>query len=582
MTNERIALAMDEIATLLALQGENDFKCRAYQMAARSINEYPGEVASLVAAGRLASLRGVGEALREKIITLVKTGELPYLTELRSQVPPGLLDMLRLPGLGTKKVRLLHTSLSISTLLELKTACLAGKVASIKGFGARMQERILSGITFLETLGQQVRIDVAEVPGLLWVEWVRTLPDVFAVELAGSLRRRAETIDEITLVAACTEADAVLDACTQHASVQEVVERGGSSISLRIQIEIEGQTIGLPLTVIVASREQFPAVLAYHTGNAGHVEELGERASNQGLTFNEAGLTGPGTTGGWSSEEDIYDALELTWIPPELREHAGEFDASDERTIPELIKVTDLRGVFHNHTTASDGTASLADMARAAQVLGFQYLGIADHSQSLTIANGLSPDRVRHQWAAIDALNQQLEGFRIFKGTEVDILQDGSLDFPNELLAGFDYVVASVHTHFAMSREEMTARVCKAIAHPAVTMLGHPTGRLLLRRESFKIDLDRVLATAREHNTMIEINAQPSRLDLDWIHVRKARDLGIPIVINPDAHSMPELNLTRFGVDVARRGWLRAEDVFNTRDQETVAAELARRKAAWQ
>ena len=279
------------------------------------------------------------------------------------------------------------------------------------------------------------------------------------------------------------------------------------------------------------------------------------------------------------TEGDIYRLLELDYVEPELREDTGEIEAAQARKLPALLEASDIRGVFHNHTTASDGTATLEEMARAARDLGFEFLGIADHSQSLTIAHGLPPNTVKKQWAEIDALNARLKGIQLLKGSEVDILEDGSLDFDDDLLAGFDYVVASIHTLFGMPEERMTARVCRALAHPAVTMLGHSTGRLLLRRDGYKINLDEVLKTAAKHGKMIEINAQPHRLDLDWIHAKRAREMGIPIVINPDAHSAGELEYYRFGVDVARRGWLTKADVFNTRGLKEVVKELKRRKS---
>jgi DNA polymerase (family 10) len=339
--------------------------------------------------------------------------------------------------------------------------------------------------------------------------------------------------------------------------------------------------VTLPVRLRAVADNQFGAAVVYVTGSIAHTQRLRERAAGRGLHLTEFGLTGPDGEVSCKTENDVYAALGLSAIPPELREDTGEVEAAAANTLPALVRVDEIRGVFHNHTTASDGSATLEQMARAAQELGFEYFGVGDHSQSLIVANGLTPDRVRAQWADIDRLNATWKGFRILKGTEADILADGSIDYPDDLLAGFDYVVASVHTHFAMSEAEMTARVCKALSHPAVTMLGHSTGRLLLRREGYKIALDEVLKTAAKYGKMIEINAQPTRLDLDWIHVKKAKALGIPIVINPDAHSTAEVALYRHGVDVARRGWLTAADVFNTRPLAEVMRELERRKAAW-
>jgi DNA polymerase (family X) len=565
MTNDDIAAALDDIGTLLALKGENDFKCRAYHAAARTIADFRGDVSRLAVEKKLGTISGVGEALRDKITMLVTTGRLPYLDELRASFPPGLFDLLRLPGLGPKKVIALYTGLGIDSLDKLRAACIEGRVAGLKGFGAKTQDRILNGLAFLATVGNRVRIDVAE---MLAHALLRPIPGVNRVEVCGGLRRREETIGELTLVAAAADPKSVLDAFAAFPEVVEVHSRTADEIAVTAALALGDRAtkLGATLRIVPEPRFAYAALLA--TGSDVHVERLVRRAAEQGIVLESA----------WDSEPEIYEALGLTFVLPELREDTGEIEAAEANTLPELLTAANIRGVFHNHTTASDGTATLAEMAQAARDLGFEYLGIADHSQSLNVANGLSPERVRKQWADIDALNAKADGFRILRGTEADILPDGSVDFPDDLLAEFDYVVVSIHTHFAMPEAEMTARVCRALLHPSVTMLGHSTGRLLLRREAYKIDLDKVLAAAAANGKMIEINAQPSRLDLDWTYVRKAKALGIPIVINPDAHATGELALYRYGVDVARRGWLTKGEVFNTRTLADVLAELARRK----
>lgn len=328
----------------------------------------------------------------------------------------------------------------------------------------------------------------------------------------------------------------------------------------------------------VVTDQQFPFAVVYFTGSKEHNIRLRQRAIDRGLSLNEYALSGADREVPCVDEAAVYKSLDLDWIPPELREDTGEVEAAGKHQLPALIQPADIRGVFHNHTTYSDGTASLETMALAAKALGWEYFGVGDHSQSLNVANGLTPERVREQWAEIDRLNSKLEGVRILKGTECDILLDGQLDYDDELLAGFDYVVVSVHTHFQLGEAEQTDRICTALRNPYTTMLGHATGRLLLRRQGYKLDLERILRTAAEHGKMIEINAQPSRLDLDWTAVRRAKALGVMIVINPDAHTPAELGFTPFGVDVARRGWLRKEDVLNTRPLAEVMLELARRK----
>jgi DNA polymerase (family 10) len=358
----------------------------------------------------------------------------------------------------------------------------------------------------------------------------------------------------------------------------QVVGQGPHKCSVVVQLPTEARPITLNADLLVVTDEQFPFAILHFTGDKAHNIRLRQRAIEMGWTLNETGLGNDQKQVKAKTEADIYKALGLPLIPAELRQDTGEVEAGESKTLPTLVEYTDIRGVFHNHTTASDGTATLEAMARACLALGWEYFGVGDHSQSLNVANGLTPTRVREQWKEVDAVNKKLKGVHVFKGTECDILPDGSLDFDDELLAGFDYVVASVHTLFGLSEEEQTARVCKALQHPATTMLGHATGRLLLRREGYKLDLDRVIRTAADHGKMIEINAQPSRLDLDWTWVKRAKELGVMIVINPDAHSTGELALTRYGVDVARRGWLTKDEVFNTLSVAEVKAELKMRK----
>jgi DNA polymerase (family 10) len=342
-----------------------------------------------------------------------------------------------------------------------------------------------------------------------------------------------------------------------------------------MELALGSQMVHINADLRVVSDDQFPLAMHHFSGSKDHNVALRGRAQKMGLTLNEYSFSGPKQTVTVKEEKDIYAALGLDFVPPELREDTGEVAAAEEHRLPRLIELSDLRGAFHNHTTYSDGGATLEEMAVAAKSLGFEYLGIADHSQSLTVANGLTPERVKDQQEEIDKLNSRLSGIHLFKGIECDILADGSLDFDDEVLGSFDYVVASVHSHFGQTTEEMTERIIKAVRHPAVTMLGHATGRLLLRREGYKVDLDAVLRAAAEAGTMVEINAQPSRLDIEWVHCKRAKALGIRMVINPDAHSPEELSLVRFGVDVARRGWLEAKDVFNTRPLKEVQKVLA-------
>ena len=581
MTKDDVAAALDEIGTLLALTGENDFRTRAYHNGARVVAQLDGDLRQLVADGKLGQVRGIGEALQEKIAALATTGRLKYLDDLRASVPPGLIEMLRLPSVGPKKVRALHDALGIDTVTKLQAACESGEVAKLKGFGEKTQQKILEGIRFLGTVGNRVRFDQAAALGELLLTQLRALPGVIRSELCGSLRRRRETAKDVDIVVSTADPQPVMDAFVKFPQVLQVTGHGPTKSSVVAAIDWGKRQIVLNADLRAVTDDQFPVAVLHFTGNKDHNVRLRQRAIDRGLSLNEYALSGDKGNVKCKDEAAVYKALGLTWVPPEMREDTGEVEAAEAGDIPVLIEPGDLRGVFHNHTTASDGAATLEEMARAAKKLGFEYFGVGDHSRSLTVANGLSPDRVREQWADIDALNKKLKGVRVLKGTECDILADGSLDFDDDLLAGFDYVVASVHSHFGLTEEEQTARVCKALSHPAVTMLGHATGRLLLRREGYKLNMEAVLQAAAKHGKMIEINAQPDRLDLDWTHVKRAKALGIPLVINPDAHSPGELAYVKYGVNVARRGWLTAADVFNTRPLADVLKELERRKQAW-
>jgi DNA polymerase (family 10) len=574
MSKDEVADALDEIGTLLELQGENSFRANAYHNAARTLRQITGNLRELIEKKELGQVRGIGETMIEKITTLVTTGKLPYLEELRSAIPAGMIEMLRLPSIGPKKVKALHDNLAIDSIDKLKAACEAGTVADLKGFGKKTSDKILEGIKFLGTVGHRVRIDLADGLGQALLEHVKSFPGVVRAQLCGSLRRRKETTGDIDILASCADAAPIMDAFVKLPEVVQVVNHGPTKSSVVASMHVHGEKVTMNSDLRVVTDAQFAFASCYFTGSKEHNIRLRQRAIDRGLSLNEYALGDLKA----KSEADIYKALDLLYVPPELREDTGEVEASEKHKLPKLIENDDIRGVFHNHTTYSDGSASLEEMALATKALGLEYFGVADHSQSLTIARGMPVAVVRKQWAEIDRVNEKLKGVRILKGIESDILPEGSLDYDDEILAGFDYVVGSVHANFAMSETEQTARVCKALANPYLTMLGHSTGRLLLKRDAYKINLDEVLKAAAKHGKMIEINAQPSRLDLDWIHVKRAKDMGIPIVINPDAHSPGELELYKFGVDVARRGWLTKDDVFNTRSLKDVMKELEKRR----
>jgi DNA polymerase (family 10) len=574
MNKEQVAAALEEIGTLLELQGESSFRCLAYHNAARTISQLETNLADVVAAGKLDEIPGIGATLKDKITTLATTGQLSYLDDLRKKTPPGLLKILRIPGLGPKKVKAMYDQLGIDDLDKLKAACEAGQVAELKGFGQKTQQKILDGLQFVAEAGERVRIDQALPMALALLARMEKLPGVQRIELCGSLRRRKETIKDIDILISADDAGPIMEAFVALPGVVQVVAHGDTKSSV---IVTDG-VVRLNADLRVVKDSQFPFALHYFTGSKEHNVALRQRAIQHGWKLNEYELAGSGKKGKCKDEADLFKAFDLEYIPPELREQTGEIDAAATHALPNLVEYADLQGVFHCHTDASDGRATLEEMAHAAKALGFHYLGIADHSQSLTVANGLSPERILKQMAEIDVLNKRLKGFRLFKGVECDILADGRLDYDDELLEKFDYVVASVHTLFNQPEEEMTRRIVRAIEHPCVTMLGHATGRLLLRRDGYKVDLEKVLQTAAETGTMVEINAHPQRLDLDWIHCKRAKALGVKLVINPDAHSTADLELTEYGVQVARRGWLEKGDVFNTRSAAEVAAHLQKGK----
>jgi DNA polymerase (family 10) len=579
MDKERVAAILDEIGTLLEIQGENPFRCNAYHNAARAIEQLEINLADIVKAGKLAEIQGIGTTLQEKITALVTSGSLPFYDDLKQKVPDGLLKMLRLPSMGPKKVKVLYDQLGIDNFDKLKAACQSGEVAKLKGFGEKTQQKILEGIDFLDQAGERVRIDQALPLALNMVEQLRSCPGVQRIELCGSLRRRKETINDIDILVSSNKAGPVMEAFVKLPGVIQVVARGETKSSVTVADEASGKRVVLNADLRVVRDTQFPFALHYFTGSKEHNIAVRSRAQQYGLKLNEYELAGPGKSVRCKDEADLFGALDLDYIPPEMREQTGEIEAAFEHRLPRLVEHDAILGVFHCHTDWSDGGASLEEMAQAARKLGLKYLGIGDHSQSLTVARGLTPDRVHRQQAEIEALNGRLKGIKLLKGTECDILADGSLDFDDKVLASFDYVVASVHTHFNQTEEEMTARIIKAISHPKVTMLGHATGRLLLRREGYRVDLEAVLKAAAKHETLVEINAHPQRLDLDWVHCKRAKALGVMLVINPDAHSTGDLAYYRYGVDVARRGWLEEKDVFNTRSLKDVTRLLEEKRA---
>ncbi len=560
---------LEAIAVLLELKGENPFKIRAYSTGARVLETMEEDLGAIIEAGELGAVKGIGSALVDKIATLYTTGELPYYTELRASVAPGLIEMLEIPGLGGKKVKKLHDALGVESIDALKAACEDGRVAGIKGFGAKSAEKILSGIANRAAYAKRHHWWKARAVAEPILAGLRGLPQVERAEAAGSLRRLRETVGDLDFIVASSDPQPVMDWFVAQEAVSEVTAHGQTKSSVRF----EG---GLQADLRVVPAEQFAFALHHFTGSKEHNVAMRQRALARGYSLSEWGLKGEGATEssghGIDSEKALFEFLGLEAIPPELREGMGELEAAESGKLPTLVEAQAIRGVFHNHTIASDGRATIEEMAAAAEALGFEYLGLADHSKASFQANGLNDERVLKMVDTIRAFNESGESpVHVFSGIECDILPDGSLDLEDATLDALDYTVMSVHSSFGQSEEAMTARVIRAIEHPATMMLGHPTGRILLRREPYKIDLQKVIDAAIANKVIIEINANPHRLDMDWRLWRRAAERGLMCAINPDAHDVDGLKHYLAGVNIARKGWLEAKDVLNTRDAVGVA-----------
>lgn len=580
MTKNEIADVLAEIGTLLELKGENPFKTRAYQAGARVLESIEqGELDTLIREKRLKSVKGIGDALAQKIGELHATGRLEFFEKLKASIEPGLVEMLEVPGLGPKKIKALHDRLGIATLADLAAACADGRVAALDGFGEKSQEKILAGIRNREAYGKRHLWWEAEAVAAPLVAGLRALPQVARAEAAGSLRRGMETVGDLDFIVAASEVAPVFEWFVTRPGVKEVTARGETKASVRFES-------GLQADLRLVPEAQFAFALHHFTGSKDHNVQMRQRALARGFSLSEWGLVpaegegtakekAPGSSLPAGSESDLFAALGLEFIPPELREGLGEIEAAEAGGLPRLVELADLRGAFHNHTTASDGVNTLAEMTAAAEALGWDYLGIADHSKSSVQARGLSEERLAAQVAEIHALNSSGRfKTHVFAGTECDILPDGRLDFDDTALAMLDYVVVSVHSAFTQSSADMTARIIRAIEHPGTTMLGHVTGRLLLRREGYQVDILKIIDAAIANEVIIELNANPWRLDMDWRHWRKAAERGLLCSVNPDAHETAGLAHVRAGINSARKGWLTADSVFNTRSLAEVKRTL--------
>lgn len=560
MDKRRVVETLEAIASLLELQDENPFKVRAYRNAARALESRPEEIRVLVDEDRLGDVPGVGEAIREKVTELVRSGRLEYFESLRASVPAGVVALLDIPSLGPKKARQLWKELGVEDPEALRKACEQGRLRDLKGFGEKSQAKILEGLRFHDQQRGRFLLSEALPQARRLLELLRGVPGVVRAEICGSLRRWKEVVKDVDLLISSTDPAAVMKRFATAEGVTEILAGGDTKTSVRL-------VNGLQADLRVVTDAQFPCALNYFTGSKEHNVALRGRAQDRGLKLSEYALSNGSKNIEIHSEEDLYRALGLPYLAPELRENGDELDLNKQL---QLIEYQQLAGTFHSHTSWSDGAHEIEAMAEKAREMGLGYLGLSDHSQAAVYAHGLDEARLAKQIQEVDRLNRRWKDFRILKGLECDILADGSLDLSPAVLAGLDFVIGSVHSGFEMSEQEMTDRVCKALGNEHLDILGHPTGRLLLSREGYKVDLERVLQTAAREEKVVELNAYPNRLDLDWTHCRRAKELGVPIAINPDAHSVDDLDNLRYGIGTGRRGWLERKDVFNTRGLDDV------------
>ncbi|HEX5035779.1 MAG TPA: DNA polymerase/3'-5' exonuclease PolX [bacterium] len=572
MTKSEIVSILNEIAELLELTGENPFKVRAYQNAARTLEGHTEEVAALVNSGKLGDLPGFGEALVEKVTTLVTTGKLKYYEDLKKKVPHGLLEMMRIPGLGPKKAKSLFDHLKIDSVEKLEKACKDGKIAKVEGFGEKSQKKILEGIEHQKKYAERHLFDEACLAASALVEKLKMRKEVSECEIAGSLRRHRETIGDLDILVSSKNPESVMKFFTTMPEVETVLGHGPTKSSVTLK------TSGIQVDLRVISEKEFPFALHYFTGSKEHNIVMRQRAQDMGMKLNEYGLFRETDKKEipvpCMSEAEIFKALKLDYIPPEIREGMGEIEAAEKHKIPDLVKDGDIRGVFHVHSTWSDGTATLEDMIAEAERQGLDYVGISDHSQTAAYAHGMEPKRVLEQEKEIQKLRKRFK-IRIFWGIESDILSDGSLDYKDDILERFDFVIASVHSSFTMPEKEMTNRIIEALKNKHTTILGHSTGRLLLSREGYRVDMRRVIDAAADFGKVIEINASPYRFDLDWRLGPYAREKGVKVAINPDAHALNEISHYHYGVGIARKGWMTKSDVVTTYSTQQMEKFLA-------
>ncbi len=568
---DQLTALLEEIAALLELKGENPFKTKAYHTAAQTVANLEMDLAALAQEGT--TVKGIGKTIGQQIAEFAHTGHIAYHDELKASIPAAIVDMVKIPGLGPKKAWLLYEKLEIQSVGELEYACRENRLQDLKGFGAKTQQAILTGIEYKKRFqGRFLLCDAWPLAESI-ASWLASQAGISRAEVAGSIRRRTETVSDLDIVVASQAPEAAAEAILAIPGIDRVVSKGTAKISLTLQA-------GMNLDVRIVAPERFSGCLHHFTGSKDHNIALRARAKELGLKLNEYSLTdSAGVELIAGSEAELYRLLGLPYIPPELREGRDELITAEKGQLPELITRTDLNGLFHVHTDYSDGTATIRQMAEACRRQGLHYIGITDHSRTAVYAKGLTTADVLAQRREIDALNQEMSDVHILAGIESDILPDGTLDYPDEVLASFDFVIASVHSAFRQSEAEMTKRICQAMRNPYVTMLGHPTGRILLGRPGYAVDMAGVIAAAGATGTMIEINANPYRLDIDWRLLGDAKRQGVLVSVNPDAHSIKEIDHLDYGIAMARKGGLTAADVVNTRTWEQIKPLLQQKRS---
>jgi len=568
--NSEVATIFNQVADLLEIEGANQFRVRAYRNAAHTVSTLSKSVSDMVEAGEdLSELPDIGQDLAEKIGEIVDTGGLAQLEEIKGRTPPELAKMLKIAGLGPKRVAQIHQELGVNNLSELQEAAREGKIRDLDGFGEKTEQKILSELEHEQPEKERTLISVAEELVGPLVDYLRDIEGVQEVEVAGSYRRRKETVGDLDILATGDNGARIIKGFVEYEDVEEVTSQGEtrSTVILRSGIQVD---------LRVVPQKSYGAALLYFTGSKSHSVALRDMALDRDLKLNEYGLFEGEEPIARETEKEIYQALDLAYIMPELRERRGEIEAAQEDGLPQLVSIKDLRGDLQCHTKASDGHATLEEIAQAAQDLGYEYLAITDHSQHVAVTQGLNVDALAKQIDEIDRLNQQWEGFRVLSSIEVDILADGSLDLPDDILEKLDLTVCSIHSRFNLSREKQTERIIRAMDNPHFSILAHPTGRLIGDRDPYEVDMERVIQAAVERGCFLEVNAHPMRLDLNDVYCKTAKEMGLKLAISTDAHRVDELKHMRFGVGQARRGWLEPDDVLNTRGWEELKKLLRR------